>query len=97
MQLTSMELTEDQSYDAVMPIPMPDKPSYPFGLQICLTGDDCEKLGIDPTEATIGGIFNFMASAKITSVSMSDSENGGECHRIEAQIIAMGVVEPDDN
>lgn len=94
LALTSMELTDDQKYDAVQPMPLPDKPDFPYGLSICLTTAECEKLGIDPTEATINASFSFMATARITSVSMSQSENSGECHRIEAQIEDMGIVEP---
>lgn len=97
MQMVSMELDDQAKYDAVQPIPMPNKPDFPYGLQICLTSDECEKLGIDPTEATVGGLFTFMATARITSVSMSDSEMGGECHRIEAQIEDMGIAEPTDD
>lgn len=97
MQMVSMELDDQAKYDAVQPIAMPDKPDYPPGLCICLTSDECEKLGIDPTEATVGGTFVFMAMARITSVSMNDSEMGGECHRIEAQIEQLGIVEPTDD
>lgn len=92
--LQSMELTEDESYDAVMPIPMSDKPSYPYGLQICLTKAELEKLGIDMSEAELGGVFHFEAMARITSLNMSSTESGDNI-RLEAQITDMGVIGGD--
>lgn len=92
--MQSMELTEDESFDAAMPIPMPDKPDYPYGLQICLTAAEIEKLGIDPTEATIGGVFHFEAMARVTSVSASSGEMG-DSFRMEAQITDMSVIGED--
>lgn len=92
--LQSMELTEDESFDSVMPIPMPDKPDYPYGLQICLTAAEMEKLGVDPTETKIGGVFHFEALARITSLNASSGESG-DSFRMEAQITDMGVIGED--
>lgn len=88
--LQSMELTDDQSLDTVMPIPMADKPRYPFGLCLCLTNDELEKLGIDPKEAEVGGMFMMHAMVKVTSVSCNETE-GGEQYRVEGQIEQMAV------
>jgi hypothetical protein len=97
-QMASMELDDDAAMDAPQPIPMANKPSYPYGLCICLTADEVEKLGIDPGDAMVGGIFHFEALAKITSVTLTDSEHadGPQC-RIEAQITDMGVLSADDD
>lgn len=88
--LQSMELDDDQKLDAVMPIPMPDKPNFPYGLRICLTMDECEKLGIDPAEAAHGSVFTFRAMARITSAECGENDGGPYC-RIEAQIEQMDV------
>lgn len=95
-QLVSMELDDEEAHDAIMPIPMDDKPQYPFGLMICITQDEAEKLGIGAEDAVVGGMFHFKAVAKITSVTASDRENSdGPTSRIEAQITAMGVSSAD--
>lgn len=92
--MTSMELTDEEKLDSVMPIPMPDKPDYPFGLRICLTHAELEKLNLDPAEAVYGGIVHLHALARITSVNMDEGENGPSC-RIELQIEDMAVESED--
>lgn len=93
--LKSMELSEDAKSDAAQPYPMPSKPDYPYGLHICLTGEELEKLGLDPGDAEVGGTFQFTAMARITDVAMNDSERGYSC-RIEAQIENMAVDTADE-
>lgn len=94
--LTSMELDDEASMDAAMPIAMPDRPKWPYGLRICFTNDELEKLGIDPEDATVGGYFHLSAVACVTSVSRDEREAGEPCYRIEAQIEQMGVLGLDD-
>lgn len=89
--LKSMELTDDESYDAPMPIPMDERPQYPYGLQICLTHAEMEKLGIDPAEAAVGNMFMFHAMARVTSISATDNQTMGSTFRMEAQIEQMDV------
>lgn len=91
MNLKSMELSEDESYDAPMPIPMKDRPQFPYGLQICITQDEMEKLGIDPSEAVVGSTFMLHAMARVTSISATDNEMMGQTFRMEAQIEQMDV------
>lgn len=95
--LQSMELDDEESADAIMPIPMATKPTFPYGLCITLTGDELDKLGLDHDDAKVGGMFMFSAMARITSVSTSEGEDNCSC-RVEAQIEAMCVdgSEPDD-
>lgn len=93
--MTSMELDDDQSYDAAMPIPMQDKPRFPYGLAICLTQDEFDKLGLDPVEAVIGGMVHLHAMARITSVRMSQDEGGDSC-RVELQIENLAVESEDE-
>ena len=92
--LQSMELDDEDKLDAPMPIAMPDKPDYPFGLVISLTDAELAKLDLDPADATVGGMFMFTAMARITSVSSNESE-GRSCCRVEAQIEQMGIADTD--
>lgn len=93
--MTSMELSEDESLDAIMPIPMPNKPEYPYGLRICLTEAEFEKLGLDHKDAEIGGIFHGHFLARVTSVSQDDGPNG-PCCRVEAQIEDLDIESEDE-
>lgn len=93
--MVSMELSEDESHDAYMPIPMSEKPKYPFGLKICLTNAELDKLGIDPAEAFVGGIFHLHALAEITCVSCNEMEDSEKQYRVEATLTAMAVESED--
>jgi len=97
LPMVSLELDDDSKLDALMPIQMADKPDYPFGTRICLTSDEITKLGIDPTEATVGGQFMMQGLARITSVSCNDTGDGDKCWRIEAQIEDMGILGQDED
>jgi hypothetical protein len=93
--MSSMELDDESKLDAPMPIEMASKPDYPYGLRICLCNSEIEKLGIDPTDATVGGTFMMQAIARVTSVSCDD-RGGEKCYRIEAQIEELGVLGSDE-
>jgi hypothetical protein len=92
--MVSMELDDEDKMDAAMPYPMPDKPDYPYGLRICLTEKEFSKLGIDPADAFVGGIFHLHALARITSVTASDDGNGSSC-RVEATLEDMAIESED--
>jgi hypothetical protein len=91
--MQSMELDDEEKLDSILPMPM-DKPDYPFGLRICLTEAEFEKLKLDPSEAEIGGMFHLHGLARVTSVSMTDGPNG-KCCRVEAQIEDLGIESED--
>ena len=93
--MTSMELDDEEKLDAAMPIPMQDKPEFPYGLRICLTEAEFKKLDLDPAAAKVGGIFHGHFLARITSVSASDNENGA-CCRVEAQIEDLEIESEDE-
>lgn len=92
--MQSMELDDEDKIDAVQPYPMPDKPTYPYGLRICLTEKEFEKLNLDPADAVVGGIFHLHALARITDVHASENESGS-CCRIEAQIEDLAIESED--
>lgn len=101
MPMVDMEMDDEDQVDQVLPIPMADKPKYPYGLSICLTSKELEKLDLDPSDAFVGGTIHLHAMARITSVSMSDREanewsKGGPEHRIEFQIESMAIESEDE-
>jgi hypothetical protein len=91
MSMQSMALTDEEKHDMVMPIAMAERPEYPYSLRLSLCDSEIEKLGIDPEEATVGGMVHIEALARITSVSCDDRE-GGKTYRLELQIEDMGVI-----
>lgn len=93
--MVSMELDDDESMDTVMPYPMKDRPSFPYGLRICLCDAEFEKLGISPEGTQVGEIFHMFALARVTSVSMNETESG-PCWRVEAQIESLALESEDD-
>jgi hypothetical protein len=92
--MQSMEMDDEEKLDFASPIPLPEKPEYPYGLRICLTEKEFEKLGLDHKDAEIGGTFHLHAMAKITSVSVNDTEHG-QCCRVEAQITDLAIESED--
>ena len=89
--MQSMELDDDDKIDEGISVAgKPVKPDYPWGLRITLTHREFEKLGIDPTEAEVGGIFHLHGLARITSIGGGENE-GGKHLRVEAQIEDLSV------
>lgn len=93
--MTSMELDDEDKMDALTPIAMPEKPDFPYGLRICLTEKELEKLGIDHTEAFVGGMVHGFFMARVTSVSCEQRE-GKDCCRLELQIEDLGLESEDE-
>lgn len=93
--MQDMELDDEDQLDAVMPIPMPEKPRYPYGLRICLTEAEFKKLGLDHADAEVGAMFHGHFMARVTSVS-SNEDDGGEHCRVEAQIESLAVESEDE-
>ncbi len=93
--MVDMELDDEDKLDAAMPIPMPAKPDYPFGLRICLTEKELEKLDLDHSEAFVGGTIHGKFMGRITSVSEDAREGGSSC-RIEIQIERLAIESEDD-
>ena len=83
--MKSLELDDEQKLDAVMPIPMPTKPDYPYGARICLTHKDLEHIDCDPSCAVVDGIIHGHFIGRITSVSSSEGPDGPD-GRVEIQM-----------
>jgi hypothetical protein len=89
-KLVDMELDDEDKLDACTPLPMPDRPKYPYGLRICLTHNELEKLGLE-ADCDIGDIIDLRAFAVVTSVSKGEGEYEGKYARVELQIEKLQV------
>lgn len=99
MRMVDMARTPEEKEEAaelsVATMPSADSmPTYPYGLCLSLGPDEMEKLDLDG-DCQVGDLLHFTAMAKVTSVSMSDSEYSGPNCRIELQIQQMGVPEDE--
>ena len=93
-QLTSMELDDEEKFDAPQPIKMSSKPDFPYGLRVCLSEKELTKLGLG-ADCDVGDGIRLRAFGKVTSVSTNDYGKGTES-RVEIQIERLAV-EPDED
>jgi len=87
-KLVDMELDDEDQLDLAVAA-IPEKPRYPYGLRICLTEKELEKLGLE-ADCEIGDMIDLRAFAVVTSCSVNQTEHGSEC-RVELQIRQMKV------
>jgi hypothetical protein len=92
--MASMELDDDDKLD--FPKVADKAPDYPYGLRICLTETELDKLGLDPADAEYGGVFMGHFMARVTHVSHGEGPDGKNC-RIEAQIEHLAIEGSDDD
>lgn len=92
--MVDMEMTDEQSGDSPLPIPMP-RETYPYGLRICLCNPQMEKLGLDAADAVVGAYVHIHALARITSVTATDGPSGPDS-RVELQIEKMVPIESEE-
>src|SRR5258708_39150071 len=93
--MKSMELDDEQKLDAVMPIAMPTKPQYPYGLRICLTHEELEKLGLDiPGREAVGGMVHGHFMGRVTEISAREGEDEST-GRVEIQIEDLAIESED--
>lgn len=95
LTMTDMELDDEDQLDAICPMPMPDRPRYPYGLKIYLTEKEFEKLGLDPRDAVVGGICHGHFLARVTDVHANETESGQSC-RVELQIEDLSIESEDE-
>ena len=93
--MKSMEMSDDEKLDTIQPIAMPSKPDYPYGLRITLCDAELEKLGVDESEAEVGGVIHGHFLGRITSVSRNENGDDKTC-RIEVQIEDLAVESEDE-
>lgn len=88
-----MELDDEDQLDMAIPA-IPEKPRYPYGLRICLTHKELEKLGLK-ADCAIGDVIDLRAFATVTSCTMNQTTNGSEC-RVELQIEKLAIENEGD-
>jgi hypothetical protein len=92
--MRSLELDDEDQFDAMpMPVTM-DKPKYPYGTRISLSEKEIAKLDCDPAEFVKDGIIHIHGLCRITNVSQTDGEMGKTC-RVELQIEDMAIESED--
>lgn len=92
--MVDLQRTESDKMEAraeMYSSPVSDMPDVPYGLCICLTERELEKLELEGN-AEVGDMLHGMFMARVTSVSKNDTGNGPTC-RIEMGIFAMSVLE----
>lgn len=87
-EMVDMARTPEEIENNMTPPSAADMPIYPYGLSICLTQDELEKLGVDYSDWEVGDHFDLTARAKITSITENETEGGKKC-RVEMQIVAL--------
>lgn len=92
--MVDMEMDDELAGEMALPIEMP-RHTFPYGLRLCLTGPELNKLKLDPKAMIKDGILHVHAMARITDVSHSDGQSG-ENHRVELQIESMKVEGEDE-
>ncbi len=94
-KMVSLERTPAEKAEMMDPKPVAaDIPNVPYGLCICLTEAELEKLDLED-ECEVGDMVHLFCMARVTSVSKRDTGNGSEC-RIELSITDMAVEDEDD-
>jgi hypothetical protein len=93
--MRSLELDDEDQFDAMpMPVTM-EKPKYPYGTRISLTEKEIAKLDVDPEDFVKDGIIHVHGLARITNVSHTDGEFGKTC-RVELQFEDMSIESEDE-
>ena len=92
-QMKDMKRTPEDVMGSFSPVALHNG-EYPYGLSLCLTNEELDKLELD-RDAEVGDFLHLFAMAKVTSVSTSDAGSGEKC-RIELQIVAMSVENEDE-
>jgi hypothetical protein len=81
-KMVDLEFDDEDKLDAAQPMPMPEKPDYPYGTRICLCRPEMRKLQLDPGQCNIGAVIDLRCFGEVTSVSAD---------RVEIQIQKMAV------
>lgn len=92
-----IDMARSESAQDATPL-MPQENKYPYGLQICLTHEELEKLGVDHSDWEVGATFHLHALAKVTSISENETESNGKSCDVRLQITHLqGESEDEEN
>ncbi len=89
-KMVDMEMDDEAILDAPMPIAMPERARFPYGLRICLTHAELAKLGLE-ANCDIGDMIDMRCMGEVTSIT----KDGDNC-RVEIQIQRIAL-EDEDN
>ncbi len=93
MELKSMKLSASERSDysvGAVTAPVPDEPSYPYGLCIYLDKSSLEKLGISMLPQ-VGQRVTIHAAAYVKSVSQTTHDGGEDSRSVDIQITDLSV------
>lgn len=88
MQMSAEEAKEYSTVDSKPG----DAPKYPYGLALYLCDDSMKKLGMSMPE--VGAEMTLTAKVVVTSVGMSQQQDGDKETRAELQITDMELAAP---
>lgn len=92
--MVSMERTPEEKAEASLPYDaIKNQPDYPYGLSICFTQDELDKLNLD-AEVEVGDYIHMVCMARVTSVSKTEVNGQDRC-RVEMQIEAISCENED--
>lgn len=74
----------------------PDRPAYPWGLELRLEKDALTKLGLADALPDAGATLMLHAKVSVTNVSESDSADGGKNCSLTLQITDLGLAPAKD-
>ena len=83
-KLVSMELDDEDKMDWPMPMPMSERPDYPYGLKITFSEKELKKLSLGVPE--IGDMIDMRVFGSVTSVSIDKRADSEESCRVEIQL-----------
>lgn len=83
--LVDMEMDDERQLDHPMPIAMPARARYPYGLRLSLTDPDLKKLGLD-ADCDEGDFLDIRAFGTVISVHKEDG-NCCVCLQIEKMAV----------
>lgn len=92
-KMVDMSLTPEEKVERILPQSPAETSDYPYGLCICLTDDELEKLDLD-TDCEVGDTIHLVAFAKVTSRNETTVNGESKC-RIELQITQLAVEDED--
>lgn len=95
MPMRSLELDDEDQFDMPTVTGISEKPRFPYGLRISLENAQLAAIGLSPVDCCVGGMIHLHGLARITSVSMNETE-GGDRSRVELQFEQMCCAESED-
>jgi len=81
-----VDMARSNEEDDSSPLVSNSPEKYPYGLRICLTHEELEKLNVDHTDWSVGEIFHLHAFAKVVAISTNEDTDGNVNCSVNLQI-----------